>query len=128
MALGLLGSRRDERVVLPEPRSRRRTVAGRRPPSPSGARWRRAAPAHPPGARRRDQSALGLRARVARATLSAALDETTPRSAMAASMSTRRLEKARRIVFGMSESSPRPFRPTCQRRPRGASSARSADW
>ena len=55
------------------------------------------------------------------------LDEVKPRCSRADSISTLRLEKNRRTAFGMWETSPSPLRPTCQRRPRGASSARSAD-
>ena len=70
----------------------------------------------------------GLRCRVARAAVSAALADELPRSPIAASTSTRRVENARRIVFGTSRSSPRPLRRTCQARPRGANSDRRADW
>ena len=55
------------------------------------------------------------------------LDE-VPRCSMAASMSARRFENARRIGLGMSRNSLRLLRRTCHARPRGASSARSADW
>ena len=72
---------------------------GRRvPPAPSGSSmaasrsnqpWRRRSAAGIPS---------GLRCRVARDAVSAALAEVVPRSAMVASMSTLRLEKARRTA------------------------------
>jgi hypothetical protein len=71
---------------------------------------------------------VGFRCRVARAVISADLADVLPRCSIDASMSALRREKARRIAFGMSRSSPRPLRRTCQARPRGRSSARSADW